>query len=331
MYGLKRIIYDIEVLPNFFCCVMEDLNSEEHIVYELSNRKNDINSLKATFLSNLFFMGYNSFNYDDPIINFILSEEEITNIKLYKLSKEIINHQKGEPASFFDYKYNSKFKRGDIMLMLASSKLRVSLKHLQVVTKWNNVEEFECDWDSPLDESLFDSCIKYCYNDVRSLKNVCNTLNKEFKLRDYIYNTIGIDCYSKDPVKIAEYTMMDYIAKKLQRGTDKFIKEKINRNIPIKEIRINELLHPCIKFKTKKFNDVLKTYQNLILNPIEESKKKDDDKFICPIVFNDMWIVFGLGGIHHNYGKRTSKKKFKPKAMKHVPKEDELLLMPDVK
>ena len=43
-----------------------------------------------------------------------------------------------------------------------------------------------------------------------------------------------------------------------------------------------------------------------------------------------MWLVFGLGGLHHNYGKKTGKKKFKSKGIIHKEEKGSQLLMPDV-
>jgi hypothetical protein len=217
---------------------------------------------------------------------------------LYKVSKDIITNN---CAKYKKYKKDGSMESVDIMTMLASSKLRVSLKHLQVVINWHNVQEFEVDWDSELPMDQWDACIEYCFNDVLSLKAVCETLSKDFELRKFVQNTTGILCHSKDPVKIAEYTMAQAIAESKGLDTDSFIWDTVESNVPVREITIGDLILPFISFKTDTFKKVLDTYKNFVLRPEEERAKSKNEKFKLPVVHNGMYLNFGLGGLHHDY------------------------------
>ena len=246
---------------------------------------------------------------------------------LYRMSKAIINNDR-DVVNY--YKYEQSIESIDIMTFLASSKLRVSLKHLQVIIKWHNLEEFEVDWDAPLPEERWEACIKYCINDVLSLKAVCKELESGFKLREFVAGETGLNVESKDPVKIAEYTMSKAIAEAEGMNVDKWMRKKINENRPVGEIVVRDLLFPFVKFKTQRFRDVLSVYQNLAFDPAVEQAKPVDQRWGHPMRFDKMWLVFGLGGLHHNYGKKTGKKKFKSRGLIHKEQPGSQLLMPDV-
>ena len=316
MKGKKLIVYDCEVLPNFACVVVTELIGDMTFTYEISEHNQDHAAIIQ--VAKLYqLIGYNSHSYDDIITKYVMLNPKCTNAELYEISRAIIDRD------FFvtkKYKQDKSMQSIDIMTMLASSKLRVSLKHLQVVIKWHNVQEFEVEWTEDLPEDRWEACKEYCVNDVLSLKAVCQTLEKEFKLRDFVYETTGLLCYSKDPVKIAEYTMADAIAKDFPGGVDQFIWDTVDANVPVKSIHVSELILPFVQFKTPRFKAALKTYQDFILEPEKEQLKKKSEKFKVVIRLENMFLNLGLGGIHHEYKRGITHKE--------VPGTK--LLMPDV-
>ena len=303
---MKKIVYDCESFNNYFCIVFSELHGDGKVVFEISKNRQDHKHIIIQIL-NYWLLGYNNHGYDDIVCNFILDNPECTAEEINVLSQAIIalgKDPKNEElkAIVKPYKHDNYFKSSDIMTMLASSKLRVSLKHLQVIIKWHNLEEFECDWKKDLPEDRWEACKLYCLNDVLSLKAVCHNQEKGFALRDYVHEQTGFDVYSKDPVKIAEWTMADSIAKGLGwEDTQRFIWDTNKKNIPIRTIKLSELILPFISFKTKVFQDVLDVYNNFLLNPKEEADKKKADKFKIPALVDGMILNFGLGGLHHDY------------------------------
>jgi hypothetical protein len=149
-------------------------------------------------------------------------------------------------------------------------------------------------------------------------------------LRDYVNGVTGLDVESLDPVKIAEYTMSKAIAEGLGLGVDAWMKIAVSDNKPVGTIVVKDLLFPFISFKTKRFQDVLEVYKGLAFDPAVEQAKKPDDRWGHPCAFGKMWLVFGLGGLHHNYGMKTGKKKFKARGLVHRQVPGSQLLMPDV-
>ena len=57
------------------------------------------------------------------------------------------------------WKYAKNFLTLDLLTMLYSKALRVSLKEMQVTMMYKNVQEFNCDWQSPLALQEIDNMI----------------------------------------------------------------------------------------------------------------------------------------------------------------------------
>ena len=67
-------VYDIEVYPNFFYALFEDLESGEHTAFTID----DIPRLKE-FVNGSILIGFNSKNYDSVIIR--PADEEVVPIR----------------------------------------------------------------------------------------------------------------------------------------------------------------------------------------------------------------------------------------------------------
>lgn len=330
---MERVVFDIESLPNYFCIVFSPLESDEVVCFEINDKINQRDEIMATCKA-YELIAYNNHSYDDILLNFIAANKEVSAGEINRISQAIISYgktrDKKTQAIFKNYKHSMHFKTIDVLTLLASSKLRVSLKHLQVMIKWHNVQEFECDWEVALPQERWDDCLEYCVNDVLSLKAVCIKLKRDFELRDYVHETTGLDVHSKDPVKIAELAMCTAIAKGLNVPVKTFMWNTVQENKPVDEIVVKDLILDIIEFTTPLFQGVLDMYKSLSFSPAKEQAKPIDQRFGYPVVFNGMWLVFGLGGLHMNYGLKSGKKKFKPKGMVHKPKIDEKLIQADV-
>jgi SepF-like predicted cell division protein (DUF552 family) len=80
--GKTPFIHDIESFPNFFSDAVVNANSNNIKVFEISSRKNDIlDIIKLYSNKNIIFVGFNSIHYDDPIISYIiLNQQELINL-----------------------------------------------------------------------------------------------------------------------------------------------------------------------------------------------------------------------------------------------------------
>ena len=171
--GKTVFVYDVEVFPNLFTCCVANSESKNKRTYEVSDRKNELVDIARLFLNkHILLCGYNNKHYDDPIINYILLNFndlikkpvwEITD-EIKKFSDTIINTKTKGKVSWSKYKYANLFPSMDLLTMMLSEKLRVSLKVMQVTMGFHNVQEYDGDFDSMVPKDKIDEVIAYNNN-----------------------------------------------------------------------------------------------------------------------------------------------------------------------
>ena len=311
------VVYDWEVFSNFACICFESLWSDQKLVIEISNRVNTSKQLKS--ITDWYtLVGYNNHNYDDPLTQILLAKKNVTNKELFEMSQTLVknsyNRSDEERKAINRYKYNKEFDSIDFMTMLASSKLRVSLKHLQVKIKWPKVLDFEVNWNEELPEDRFNEAISYCFNDVSSLKAVVLSKSKDLDLRDKIQAKYGMDFRSMDGVKIAETMLCTHIAKGLGVDLKEFM---FKENERVESVFLGAIINDFIQFENQPFKDVLAYFKGKTVYP--KDKEEDNKKQLdYRLVHEGVPFDFGLGGIHAWSNGQILE-----------PAEDEFLIMPD--
>lgn len=287
-------VYDIEVFKNVFHCTLLNTETEELIKFECSVRKNEMEEMCKFFLQpDICLVGYNNIHYDNPIINYCIeyfSNSKYTYDKIcmsvFNLST-IITKDKENIDKWKRWKYANNFYTLDLLTMLYSQALRVSLKEMQVTMMYKNVQEFNCNWQIPLATTEIDSMIDYNINDVMSTYELLKRCEKDIKLRLDIEDQYNIKCLSKDGVNIG----MQILAEEYMRKTG--ISWNILKDLrsPADTINLNEIILPFIKYDTKILQNLLIEMKSLTVSPGRKSYEK---KFLL----GDRVISVGVGGIH---------------------------------
>lgn len=318
----KLCVYDIEVLLNCFLCCARVVGGETR-TFEISERRNDLEEMLAFFQSDKYiFVGYNCSHYDTPIVNMLIYKflksknvryQDVTD-EAYALSAIIIN---GDQFSWKNYKYANLFPQIDLMTMMASKALRVGLKSLQVTMCYKNVKEMGIDWRKPIDAKDIDDLIYYCQNDVGSTTELLTLLKGDLVLRQQIQKEFNIQCLSKDGVGIGVDIFTKFVCAKLGIYPGDL---KNYVSVP-SVVRVKDYIQPCIKFKTKTFNDLLDWYKSLVLTIDEAEEQLNEDekrltshkkietwedleeakgkgKYKKKVLFNNLAHMFALGGVH---------------------------------
>ena len=217
------IIYDIESFPNFFCCTCKNTETQKIRTFEISARQDDILELSNYFLKKEFlFCGYNNKHYDDVIINYIIMYAErmiifpklrITD-SIFNLSQYII---KEDIDKYKRFKYADLFESMDLLTMMFSSKLRVGLKEMQLTMHYNNVLEYEGDFNDYVQPEDYSKIIEYNINDVNSTTCLFNKLvdKGEIDLRLFIEEEYGFNALSMDSVKFGETILAKKVCEEL--------------------------------------------------------------------------------------------------------------------
>ena len=307
------IVYDIEVLLNIFTCTVYNTETNELITFEISERKdNTIDIIRYFQQLNVYFVGYNNIHFDNPIINYIIlyfNNNKYTTLKkiesLFNMSQIIINEDSID--KWKQFKYANLFKTIDLLTMLFSQGLRVSLKEMQVTMMYKKVQEMVIDWNKALDNSLFDTLISYNINDVFSTYELLKICKKDIELRISIEKEYGVYCLSQDGVGIgSEILKLKYLEATGLKWQD--IKD-LRSPMPI--IALKDVILPFIDYDTPILKDLLNRLKTYNVSP---ERKGLEEQFI----YEGNKISIGVGGIHSIN---------KPEVI--IPKEDELLLDTD--
>lgn len=288
-------VYDVEVFKNVFHCTVYNTESNELHKYECSIRKNNLDEMCELFLnSDAYFVGYNNIHYDNPIVNYIIefffyrkySYEKICT-SVYNLSKVITSRNEGDLVKWKRWKYANNFLTVDLLTMLYSKQLRVSLKSMQVTMMYKNVQEFRSDWNLPLETEKIDDMIKYNINDVMSTYELLNICEKDIKLRLAIEKEHGINCLSKDGVGIGVELLKTKYLEKTGMSWD-ILKDLRS---PMDVISLNDVILPQINYKDKILQDLLSEMKMLTVSPGRNGWNKH-------FIYGGLEISVGVGGIH---------------------------------
>ena len=313
------MIYDIEVFPNTFHCVLLNTDNEELYKFEISERKNQIRELVQFFTNPKYLLcGYNNKHYDDVVINYIIdyidtmlckSIYDVT-LSLFNLSQTIINLEDGNISKIKRWKYANYFESMDLLTMMFSSKLRVGLKSMQITMQYQNVQEYSGDFGSFLPKDKIDEMISYNINDVKSTYSLFNYLvkNGDIDLRLFIEQEYGFNALSMDSVKFGE----TLIAKKVCEELHINKRQLEQMRSPMDNIPLKDVILPFIRYKNPKFQEALEDMKKQVVS--SKNKKPGEKNYENKFVVSGVRYSIGVGGIHSLNEPRI-----------YVPKEDEYL------
>lgn len=315
----KVYVYDIEIFPNVFHCCAKDTETGELYKFEISERKNQLDKLVGFFVSGTdkMFCGYNNKHYDDVIINYIIDNYEKMQFlpywkicgSLFNLSQTLVKDEDETRDKVKRWRYAKYFYSMDLLTMLFSRKLRVGLKTMQITMRYENVYEYEGDFENNLPACEIDNMISYNINDVNSTEELLNKLKGDIELRLFIEHEHGIDCLSMDSVKMAETFLLEEYSNK--SGIPKNVIKEMRS--PMDYIPLKDVILPFIKYKNPKLQSILEEMKEQVV--YSKERKGYEKKF----VLSNVVYSIGVGGIHTIHT---------PKIF--LPKDDEFIGHADV-
>lgn len=291
------VVYDIEIFPNCFHCCCKNTETGAIHLFEISERKNQIEELAKFFYYNKDFMfcGYNNKHYDDVVINYIIDKyKSLIKHPVFEICKSLFNLStaivKEEIERIKPFKYLSYFQSMDLLTMMFSSKLRVGLKEMQVTMHYKNVQEYEGDFNSYLPVDEIDKMIEYNINDVESTTELLYTLDKkgEIKLREFIFDEYKIDALSMDSVKFGE----TLLAKQYCEATGLSKKQLDQMRSPMDYIPLKDVILPIINYTNPTLQAVLEEMKQQVV--YSKERKGYEKRFLL----DNVQYSVGVGGIH---------------------------------
>ena len=154
---MKHVIFDLEVLPRWWCMVYtdpDDMTKKKVITSDTCDFRGKI---KRLIPGNCFF-GFNIKNYDMRILNAILMGSDT--FRVYELSKDIIDNTNSDP--FNTYKFWNKFNFSDLYDDWKYGSLKEFESNIGM-----NIMESSIPFDKEhLTEEDKNELIRYCIHDV---------------------------------------------------------------------------------------------------------------------------------------------------------------------
>ena len=303
-------VYDIEVFPNVFTCTVKNTETKEFLIYEISDRKNDINNLVDLFWTirnpninksdydlktDKIFVGYNNIHYDNPIVNYIIDYHEkmlqlpvwkVTN-SIFKLSEEIISSSDNNFSSWSKWKYATFFETLDLLTMLFSNKLRVGLKEMEVTMQIENVDEYQGSFKDWLPNSKIDDVLLYNKHDVEATEELLYRCKKDIDLRLAIEEEYKIKALNKDGVNIG----VEIIKQKYLQATNKKWADIKDLRSPCDTVALKDVILPYVKFTSPVLQNLLNELKQLVVSPGRKGLEKE-------FVIGGVKHLFSVGGLH---------------------------------
>ncbi len=321
--------YDLEVYKNFFSASFKLLSKKKTewrefiIFYDSENLGKSINNLDKLidFINNEVecLIGYNSQSYDNPILNHLrqpkvirafkgLSPKDICqNIK--DLSDAIIDSQNGSTSDYItNLRRSLNFRSLDLFLLFNTIQ-RKSLKQIAINLKHNIIQDLPYEISHTVKYHEIKTIMDYNKNDVIITEKLLYALSKEITDREEIYNREKLDVRNDNDVNIGKKILRKYYE---QESGKKYDDYKDLRSW-YKKISLNDCVSNKIKFKTKKYQDLLYQIRSKTIDPTRRKKKvkgeKSDFEFI--VDSKEMTHTIAKGGIHSNNTPRIYEEKLK--------------------
>jgi hypothetical protein len=307
------VVLDCEVYPNYTLFAFKNIDNQKTFTIEIKGESSslDENSLKKLqqIMTVRTTFGFNSRNYDMPIILFALQGK--TAKEICKLSNYIIENNSPEWKTLqnFSLSWPNSIKHFDIQE--PSPGVRVSLKLYGGRMHSNKLQDLPIEPNSILSENEMEETKLYCINDLDTTIDLYRQIEDRIKLRVDMSNKYGQDLLSKSDAQIAEVVIKSELTKKrIYCRTPKIPNGKTFKyEVP-----------DFIKFKSKQLKDILE----IIKTHDFELDGKGSIKL--PSVLKNAKIELGssiyqlgIGGIHSTEKKQAV-----------IPTEHQFLIDKDV-
>ena len=304
----KHWVHDYETLFDCFTAVFEHYKTTETHVFVISKVRNDftefIKFLKQNIENREWHISYNGLAFDAQVTHYIIDNAHkwkddkgldldghlVANI-IYKYAQRTI--EKSNNKEFHDYP-EWKMQIGQIDLFKMhhwdNPAKRSSLKWIQFSMDWDNIIDMPIHHsESITTKEQVNTILTYNINDVKSTKEIFNRSKDLIKLRKELTKTYGINLYSASEPRISKELFAYYMADKLNIDKRTLKKMRTKRDV----IRFKDIILPYIKFESPEFQNLLKRFQSVELNP--ENLR---GAFKYAVDYKGVSTHFGLGGAH---------------------------------
>ena len=274
-------IYDIETYINYFGVIFKNIKDNtirEFIVYK---DRNDLSQMRTFIAMDVtWLIGYNNFYFDNQLLNYICTEDNVTVKDIYDLAYKIINSRE----DFWQYKYNLPFKSIDLMKV---GNLQKSLKLVAVNLKWPKIQDLPIEWNNSITDDQLELMHKYNLNDVEITEELYKTLLPQIKVRMEAEKLYNAPLISESDSGMANRLMEKFYSEATGIDKKEFKKLRTERTI----VYFNSVIFDDIVFLDEDLSALLEDVRKHVYY-------KNQPFFNKRITYGGIRYQLGIGGIH---------------------------------
>lgn len=291
-------VFDVETYVNFFYVAYKEVISGKVVAFEQSPGCAFDNRKLQWMLWRFCFVGFNSINYDIPMITLALRDADT--VKLKEASDAIIF--RSLRAYQFEQEFKIKMPALNHIDLIEVAPLQASLKTYAGRLHCERMQDLPIDPNEPLTEEDAEVTRYYCANDLDNTKLLFNELKPHIELRESMGKDYGVELRSKSDAQVAEAVINSELAK---LGT-------FPRKPTIKDYgALRYKLPDFVKFSTPALQELLskivaaeftlsvngKPMWPKGLGEIEDKKAKEK-VYVLKIKIGNSVYKLGMGGLH---------------------------------
>ncbi len=309
-----KFVVDCEVYRNYFLAAFKGLKTGKVYTIEArgedSSLKLEDNKLLRSIMCSRETFGFNTINYDIPIILQALRGKSCIYIK--EMSDYIIENNSRGWQTLMHYGLAIPAQLNNFDIAEVAPGVKISLKLYGARLHSKRLQDLPYDPATILTEKEMDAVKLYCINDLDTTLDLYHKIEERIALRTEMSKRYGINLMSKSDAQIAEAVIKTELSKKLSA------KIKVPK-IPEGTLFSYEV-PSYIKFETQQLKDTLEFIRNhkFELSPKGSIKLPDELKKMKIKIGKSIYQM-GIGGLH-------STEKSKP----IIPNEYQYLIDKDV-
>lgn len=254
---MKDYVYDLETYPNVFTMYIGDVETRQCWGFEISFRKDQrealFNFLRGVVKEEGRLVGFNNLGFDEPVLQYILKNQDITPRQIYNYAKKVIESE--DKFQFLIRPKDRLIPQMDLYKIhhFDNNARATSLKMLEFVMRSDNIEDLPYAPGSSLTTEQVDNLMSYNKHDMYQTYLFYKKSEDHIALRQHLTEKYSKDFTNHNATKIGK----DYFIMRLEENSPGCCyKNGKVRQTKRNKIKLGDCILPYIQFNRPEFQAV---------------------------------------------------------------------------